>query len=87
MYEGNLFLQGLSTGDFDHLMDTSRFLELGEDAGYPQGLLRMKVGYALVLHHSGVKDIADSRRDDRFSLRNISSVLHFTRTWMFGVDR
>lgn len=79
MYEGDFFLQGLPTLNFNHPVDTPRFLQLGENAGYPRGLLRMKGGYGLVLHHSGVIDIADTRRlGDRDILRDIS-VLHLTR--------
>ena len=75
--EGHLLLEGLPAGDVDHPTGTPRFLELREDTRYPQGLLRMKVVYALVLHHPGVIYIADSRMGDGTSLCNIS-VLHLT---------
>ena len=75
--EGYLLLEGLPAGDVDHSMGASRFLELREDTRYPQRLLRVKVWYALVLHHPGVIYIADSRMVDGTSLCNIS-VLHLT---------
>ena len=55
-------------------MDASRPLELRKNTRYPQGLLRMKVGYALVLHHSGVIYIASFRSCDWFILCNISAL-------------
>ena len=90
MDEGNLLLEGLSAGDVDHPIDTSCFLELREDTQDPQRLLRMKVGYALVLHHSGVIYITDFRRGDRL-LWNVS-VLHLTKverdkSWKRGRSR
>ena len=75
MDEGNLLLECLPAGDVDHPTGTPCFLELREDTRYPQGLLRVEVGYALVLHHPGVIYIADSRMGDRIFLCNIS-VLH-----------
>lgn len=67
-------------------MGTSRFLEFCEDARYPQWLLWMKVGYALVLHHSGVVYIADFRRCGRLNLCN-NSVLHVTNAEGQSINR
>ena len=83
MYEGDFFLEGLPTGDVGHPIYTSSSLELREDARYSRRLLRVKIGYALVLHHPGVIDIADSRRGDKRFLWNMT-VLHFTRTERYG---